>query len=99
IGCGWGPLVCHAAKNHGSFSTGITLAREQADYALERAKRDGVADRVKVIVDDYRNLPAKKYDKITCLEMAEHVGIKNFQKFLLQVRGMLKDDGIFYLQI
>ena len=58
-----------------------------------------MADRVKVLVDDYRNLPAKKYDKITCLEMAEHVGIKNFQKFLLQVRSMLKDDGIFYLQI
>ena len=58
-----------------------------------------MSDRVDVIVDDYRNLPARKYDKITCLEMAEHVGIKNFQKFLLQVRGMLEDDGIFYLQI
>ena len=67
----------------------------------QRARRAtaGVADRVKVLVDDYRNLPVEKYDKITCLEMAEHVGIKNFQKFLLQVRGMLKDDGIFYLQI
>ena len=43
--------------------------------------------------------PPRSYDKITCLEMAEHVGIKNFQKFLLQVRSMLKDDGIFYLQI
>ena len=58
-----------------------------------------MADKVNVIVDDYRNLPAEKFDKITCLEMAEHVGIKNFQKFLLQVRSMLKDDGIFYLQI
>jgi cyclopropane fatty-acyl-phospholipid synthase-like methyltransferase len=99
IGCGWGPLVTHAAKHHGTFSTGITLAQEQADWANARAARAGVAERVKVIVDDYRNLPTKKYDKITCLEMAEHVGIKNFQKFLLQVRGMLKDDGIFYLQI
>jgi cyclopropane fatty-acyl-phospholipid synthase-like methyltransferase len=99
IGCGWGPLITHAAQHHGSFSTGITLAKEQAEWANARAARAGVSDRVKVIVDDYRNLPAKKYDKITCLEMAEHVGIKNFQKFLLQVRSMLKDDGIFYLQI
>ena len=99
IGCGWGPLVCHAAKNHGSISIGITLAQEQADWAHERAKNDGVSDKVTVIVDDYRNLPAQKWDKITCLEMAEHVGIKNFQKFLLQVRSMLEDDGIFYLQI
>ena len=99
IGCGWGPLITHAAQHHGTISTGITLAQEQADWAHARAERAGVSDRVKVIVDDYRNLPSKKYDKITCLEMAEHVGIKNFQKFLLQVRSMLKDDGIFYLQI
>jgi cyclopropane fatty-acyl-phospholipid synthase-like methyltransferase len=99
IGCGWGPLITHAAKNYGSQSTGITLAQEQADWARQRAENAGVSDKVRIIVDDYRNLPAEQYDKITCLEMAEHVGIKNFQKFLLQVRGMLKDDGIFYLQI
>ncbi len=99
IGCGWGPLITHAAKHHGTVSTGITLAQEQADWAKARAEKAGVSDRVNVIVDDYRHLPATKYNKITCLEMAEHVGIKNFQKFLLQVRSMLEDDGIFYLQI
>jgi cyclopropane fatty-acyl-phospholipid synthase-like methyltransferase len=99
IGCGWGTLLVHAASQHGTLSTGITLAQEQADWGLRAAQQAGVADRVRVIVDDYRNLPSEKFDKITCLEMAEHVGIKNFQKFLLQVRSMLKDDGIFYLQI
>ena len=99
IGCGWGPLIVHAAKEYGAVSTGVTLAQEQANWAAERAKRAGVEDRVQVIVDDYRNIPMATYDKITCLEMAEHVGVKNFQRFLLQVRGMLKDDGIFYLQI
>ncbi len=99
IGCGWGPLVVHAAQHHGCHSTGITLAKEQAEWARARAEKAGVSDRVNVVVDDYRNLPSKKWDKITCLEMAEHVGIKNFQKFLLQVRNMLADDGIFYLQI
>jgi sphingolipid C9-methyltransferase len=99
IGCGWGPLITYAAQHHGAVSTGITLAQEQANWALERAEKAGVAESVKVIVDDYRNLPAQKFDKITCLEMAEHVGIKNFQKFLLQVRSMLEDDGVFYLQI
>ncbi|HVU00797.1 MAG TPA: cyclopropane-fatty-acyl-phospholipid synthase family protein [Polyangiaceae bacterium] len=99
IGCGWGTLVAHAAKEHGTYSTGITLAKEQAAWAKEVAAAAGVSDRVKLIVDDYRNLPKAKYDKITCLEMAEHVGIRNFQAFLLQVRSMLEDDGIFYLQI
>jgi cyclopropane fatty-acyl-phospholipid synthase-like methyltransferase len=99
IGCGWGTLLAYAAKNYGTHSTGITLAKEQAEFANERAREQGVSDRVHIIVDDYRNLPTAKYDKITCLEMAEHVGIKNFQKFLLQVKGLLRDDGIFYLQI
>ena len=99
IGCGWGPMVTYAAERYGTHSTGITLAQEQADWACARAEKAGVRDRVSIIVDDYRNLPAKKFDKITCLEMAEHVGIKNFQQFLLQVRSMLEDDGIFYLQI
>ncbi len=99
IGCGWGPLITYAAQHYGTHSTGITLAQEQADWAKRRAEAAGVSDRVQIMVDDYRNLPAQKWDKISCLEMAEHVGIKNFQKFLLQVRGMLKDDGIFYLQI
>lgn len=48
---------------------------------------------------DYRDIPFQKYDKITCLEMAEHVGVRKFQEFLVQVREMLEDDGIFYLQI
>ncbi len=99
IGCGWGALVNHAASAVGTHSTGITLAKEQAQWAAARAAELGVSERVRLLVDDYRNLPKEQYDKITCLEMAEHVGIKNFQRFLLQVRSMLKDDGIFYLQI
>jgi sphingolipid C9-methyltransferase len=99
IGCGWGPLITYAAEKRGTHSTGITLAQEQADWARERAIKAGCSERVEIFVDDYRNLPKRRYDKITCLEMAEHVGIKNFQRFLLQVKDMLEDDGIFYLQI
>ncbi len=99
LGCGWGPLITHAAEHCGTTSLGVTLAQEQADWALNLAKEHGVSDRVSVLVDDYRKIPDQKFDKITCLEMAEHVGIKNFQQFLLQVRHMLEDDGIFYLQI
>jgi sphingolipid C9-methyltransferase len=99
MGCGWGPLITYAAQHYGTQSTGVTLAKEQAEWAVARARKAGVADKVRVLVGDYRDIPTERYDKITCLEMAEHVGIKNFQKMLLQVRSMLKDDGIFYLQI
>ena len=48
---------------------------------------------------DYRDIPREKYNKITCLEMAEHVGVRKFQEFLLQVKDLLEDDGLFFLQI
>lgn len=99
IGCGWGALLAHAAKNYGACSTGITLSQQQAAWARSLAQREGVTDRVEVRVQDYRTLGAARFDKITCVEMAEHVGIRNFQRFLLQVRELLEDDGIFYLQI
>jgi cyclopropane fatty-acyl-phospholipid synthase-like methyltransferase len=100
IGCGWGTLICHAAKNYGTVSTGITLAREQQKWLQEvNAPNYGVEGQVDILCMDYRDIPEKKYDVITCLEMAEHVGIKNFQAFLLQVKHMLADDGFFYMQI
>jgi cyclopropane fatty-acyl-phospholipid synthase-like methyltransferase len=98
IGCGWGALLVHAAKNYGTNSRGITLAKEQAEFGHALASREGVESRVRIDVEDYRLLSGK-YDKITCVEMAEHVGIKNFQKFLRQVYALLEDDGAFYLQI
>ena len=101
IGCGWGTLLCHAAKYYGVKATGVSLAREQREWLMaENVPKYGVQGKVDMLCMDYRDIPTnKKYDKISCLEMAEHVGIKNFQTFLLQVRDLLKDDGIFYLQI
>jgi cyclopropane fatty-acyl-phospholipid synthase-like methyltransferase len=99
IGCGWGTLLAYAAKHYGTRSTGVTLAREQCKWGMDQAKEWGVDERVKMLCMDYRDIPNKQYDVITSLEMIEHVGIKNFQSFLLQVKSMLKDEGIFYLQL
>ncbi|HET6401224.1 MAG TPA: cyclopropane-fatty-acyl-phospholipid synthase family protein [Candidatus Kapabacteria bacterium] len=99
IGCGWGTLAAHSAKYYGTDSTGITIAQKGADYANDQIKRWGVADHARVLRMDYRSIPADKYDKISCLEMAEHVGVKYFQRFMKQIAGLLKDDGLFYLQI
>lgn len=100
IGCGWGTLSVHAAKQGASSVTGVTLGRNQAEWGMRQAAEAGVADKVNILCMDYRDIPkTEKYDKITCLEMAEHVGVLRFQTFLQQVKGMLKDDGIFFLQI
>jgi cyclopropane fatty-acyl-phospholipid synthase-like methyltransferase len=103
IGCGWGTLLRHYTKKYRTFSSGCTLAEKQVEWGMDLARKEKVDDRITYFCCDYRDIPSKsgnkKYDKITCLEMAEHVGVKNFQTFLLQVQDMLKDDGIFYLQI
>lgn len=99
IGCGWGTLSCHAAKYFNANVKGISLAQEQVNFGLEQAKNMGVADRVDLQVMDYRLLPEEKFDAISCVEMAEHVGIWKFQEFLDLVKARLTDDGLFYLQI
>jgi cyclopropane fatty-acyl-phospholipid synthase-like methyltransferase len=102
IGCGWGTFVRHAAQNYGSNSYGITIAKEQIDWGNKQLDLlpAEVRERAKVELRDYRNIPSDaKYNKITCLEMAEHVGIKNFQKFCKQLFNMLEDDGLLYIQM
>jgi sphingolipid C9-methyltransferase len=98
IGCGWGTLSVHAAQQ-GAHVTGVTLGFNQTEWAMNKAAEGGVSDNVRILCMDYRDIPFEKYDKITCLEMAEHVGVLRFQTFLHQVREMLNDDGIFFLQI
>jgi cyclopropane fatty-acyl-phospholipid synthase-like methyltransferase len=99
IGCGWGTLVAHAAKYYGTDSTGITIAQKGADYGNDQIDRWGVHGKARIHRMDYRSIPQDKFDKISCLEMAEHVGVKHFQKFMRQISGLLKDDGLFFLQI
>ncbi|WP_083681747.1 class I SAM-dependent methyltransferase [Archangium sp. Cb G35] len=99
IGCGWGTLVATAARDYGVDATGITIAQKGAAYGTEQIQRMGVSERARVLTLDYRDIPPGPYDKISCLEMAEHVGVRKFQDFMKQVYGMLADDGLFYLQI
>lgn len=99
IGCGWGTLAAHAAKYYGADATGVTIAEKQAAFGNDRAKEWGVADRARILCCDYRDIPASsKFDKITSLEMVEHVGVKNLQSFYELVMDHLTDDGLFLLQ-
>ena len=98
IGCGWGTLGIHASKFFNAEVTGVSISKEQLEWARVRAK-EAEASTVEYKLMDYRDIPKTKFNKITCLEMAEHVGVKNFPAFMRQVFDMLEDDGIFYLQI
>ncbi len=98
IGCGWGTLAMHAAKNFGASSTGITISKNQTAYGNARINKAGLSGKARIECLDYRDIPAKQYDRISSLEMVEHVGLKNLSKFCRQVYSLLKDDGLFLLQ-
>jgi cyclopropane fatty-acyl-phospholipid synthase-like methyltransferase len=98
IGCGWGTLARYAAKYFGTDSTGITIAEKQTQFGNDRIKQWNLEERARILCLDYRDIPRRQYDKISSLEMVEHVGVKNFQKFCDQAYEMLADDGLFLLQ-
>jgi cyclopropane fatty-acyl-phospholipid synthase-like methyltransferase len=98
IGCGWGTLARHAARHYGVDATGVTIAERQAEYGNRAMAAEGLASQARVVCQDYRDIPAQKFDKIASLEMVEHVGVKNLVSFYKQVCDLLADDGIFLLQ-
>ncbi len=104
LGCGWGTLANYASTVYGANVTGITLGKNQTKWGNDVLARSGIEEsQSKILCLDYRDTPLPstndgKYNKITCLEMAEHVGVRHFSTFLNQVYNMLDDDGVFYLQ-
>ncbi|KAL2753135.1 hypothetical protein ACRALDRAFT_1066055 [Sodiomyces alcalophilus JCM 7366] len=100
IGCGWGTLAKFASVNYGAHVTGVTLARNQAAWGNDALRRAGISeDQSRLLVMDYRDIPQKKFKKITQLEMGEHVGIRRLTGFFRQCYDMLEDDGIMYVQL
>jgi cyclopropane fatty-acyl-phospholipid synthase-like methyltransferase len=98
IGCGWGTLAMYAAKNYGAKSTGITISKNQTAFGNRRIAKAGLSERARIECLDYRDIPRRQYDRISSLEMVEHVGIKNFGKFCQLAYDLLKDSGLFLLQ-
>jgi cyclopropane fatty-acyl-phospholipid synthase-like methyltransferase len=98
VGCGWGTLTRQAAVKFGADATGVTISKNQTEFGNERLAKAGVSDRARILCLDYRDIPATKYDRITSLEMVEHVGVKNLSSFYEQVKDLLTDDGLFLLQ-
>jgi cyclopropane-fatty-acyl-phospholipid synthase len=96
IGCGWGALVTWAAKYHGVQAHGITLSERQLEIARERIAAEGLEDRVKVELRDYRALEGVGvYDKVSSVGMFEHVGLANLQVYNETVHRVLKPGGLF----
>lgn len=100
IGCGWGTLARYASTNFNAHVIGITLGKNQTAWGNQGLLADGIhSSQSKILCMDYRDIPRDTYTHISCLEMAEHVGVRHFSSFLRQVYDLLSDDGVFVLQL
>jgi cyclopropane-fatty-acyl-phospholipid synthase len=97
IGSGWGSFAIHAARRHGCRVTTTTISRAQLDYSREKIQALGLADRVRVLFQDYRDLEGE-YDKLVSIEMIEAVGHENQGEFLRKCSSLLKPDGAALIQ-
>jgi cyclopropane-fatty-acyl-phospholipid synthase len=94
IGCGWGSFAKYAAEKYGATVVGVTVSKEQAEYARELCK--GLP--VEIRFQDYRSVD-EKFDHIVSIGMVEQVGYKNHRSFMEFVHRCLKDDGLFLLHV
>jgi cyclopropane-fatty-acyl-phospholipid synthase len=97
IGCGWGGFACFAARHHGCRVTAITISQRQFEYAHARIEREGLADRIDVRLQDYRDLVGT-FDKIASIEMMEALGDRYVETFCDKIHQLLAPHGVVALQ-
>ena len=93
VGCGWGGMVRHAAQHYGVRALGVTLSREQAQWAQERIKRDGLDHLAEVRHLDYRDVPEADFDAVSAIGLIEHIGVKMYPAYFAFLRDRLRPGG------
>jgi cyclopropane-fatty-acyl-phospholipid synthase len=98
IGCGWGGFAEYAAREIGARVTGLTISKEQFDFATARMQAAGLSDRVTIKMLDYRD-ETGVFDRIASIEMFEAVGEQYWPAYFKQLRDRLVDGGKAGLQV
>jgi cyclopropane-fatty-acyl-phospholipid synthase len=103
VGCGWGALAVHAAKEYGALVTGVTISKEQLAFGRQRLVEENLEHLVELRLQDYRDITVAEraggpYDAISAIEMGEHVGAANYPAFLAKLHQLLRDEGRLLVQ-
>jgi cyclopropane-fatty-acyl-phospholipid synthase len=96
IGSGWGGLGLYLARVAQADVTGITLSTEQLKVSNDRARAEGLSERARFELRDYR-LEQGRYDRVVSVGMFEHVGARHYRAFFRKLKALLKDDGVALL--
>ena len=87
VGCGWGGMVRHAAREYGVRALGVTLSKEQAEWAQNKIKEEGLDHLAEVRHLDYRDVQETGFDAVSSIGLTEHIGVDNYPAYF----GFLRD--------
>ena len=93
VGCGWGGMVRHAAREYGVKALGVTLSAQQAAWAQAAIEREGLSRLAEVRHLDYRDVPESGFDAVSSIGLTEHVGKQNLPSYFSFLLGKLKVGG------
>lgn len=93
VGCGWGGMVMHAAAEHGVHALGVTLSRNQAEWARAEIARRRLGDLAEVRHLDYRDVPESAFDAISSIGLTEHIGRNQLPAYFATLLGRLRPGG------
>ncbi|MDQ6686482.1 MAG: class I SAM-dependent methyltransferase [Actinomycetota bacterium] len=93
VGCGWGGMVRHAAREYGVRALGVTLSREQAAWAQEQIKAEGLDHLAEVRFLDYRKVPESGFDAVSSIGLTEHIGVANYPAYFSFLGSRLRPQG------
>jgi len=93
VGCGWGGMVRHAAREYGVKALGVTLSAQQAAWAQAAIEREGLSRLAEVRHLDYRDVPETGFDAVSSIGLTEHIGKANLPSYFSFLLGKLKVGG------
>ncbi len=93
VGCGWGGMVLHAAREYGVHALGVTLSRQQAEWAQQAIADAGLEGLAEVRFLDYRDVPEGSFDAISSIGLTEHIGLAQLPAYVSLLHGKLRPAG------
>jgi cyclopropane-fatty-acyl-phospholipid synthase len=93
VGCGWGGMVMHAAREYGVRALGVTLSRRQAEWAQKAIAEAGLSGVAEVRHLDYRDVAETDFDAVSSIGLTEHIGLKNLPSYFGSLLGKLRPGG------
>ena len=93
VGCGWGGMAMHAAREYGVHALGVTLSRQQAEWAQKAIAEGGLSDLAEVRHMDYRQVPESGFDAVSSIGLTEHIGEKELPTYFRFLQSKLQPQG------